>query len=213
VREQAAAKTALNAKNLETLGAQRLAELLIEISTGNAAAKQRLRLELAGAQSPAELAKEVRRRLATIARSRSFVDWQGIRSLADDLEAQRRAIVETVARKDPGEGLDLLWRFMGLAPSVLDRCDDSNGTVISVFHDTCSAIGDVALAAKPDATALADRAFEALVANDYGQFDGLIGVLTTALGQTGLEHLRQRMIDLSNRPVAKSADKDRVKIG
>jgi Family of unknown function (DUF6880) len=52
-----------------------------------------------------------------------------------------------------------------------------------------------------------------LVANDYGQFDGLIGVLTTALGQTGLEHLRQRMIDLSNRPVAKPADKDRVKIG
>ena len=207
------AKTALNAKNLVTLGAERLAELLIEISTGNAAAKRRLRLELAGAQSPAELAKEVRGRLATIARSRSFVDWQGIRSLADDLGAQRRAIVETVARKDPREALDLLWRFMVLAPSVFNRCDDSNGTVISVFHDACSAIGDVALAAKPDSTALADQAFEALVANDYGQFDGLIGVLTTALGQTGLEHLRQRMNDLSNRPVAKPADKDRVKIG
>ena len=156
VREQVAAKTALNAKNLVTLGAERLAELLIEISTGNAAAKRRLRLELAGAQSPAELAKEVRGRLATIARSRSFVDWQGIRSLADDLGAQRRAIVETVARKDPREALDLLWRFMVLAPSVFNRCDDSNGTVISVFHDACSAIGDVALAAKPDATALAD---------------------------------------------------------
>jgi Family of unknown function (DUF6880) len=211
--KQVAAKTALNAKNLEALGAERLAELLIEISTGNAAAKRRLKLELAGAQSPAELAKEVRRRLATIARSRSFVERQGIRSLADDLEAQRRAVVETVARKDPREALDLLWRFMGLAPSILDRCDDSNGTVISVFHDACSAIGDVALAAKPDATALADQAFEALVANDYGQFDGQIGVLTTALGQTGLEHLRQPMIDLSNRPVAKPADKVRVKIG
>src|SRR5947207_3511943 len=105
VRERVAAKTALNAKNLEALGAERLAELLIEISTGNAAAKRRLRLELAGAQSPAELAKEVRRRLATIARSRSFVDWQGIRSLADDLEAQRRAIVETVARTNPREAL------------------------------------------------------------------------------------------------------------
>src|SRR6185437_2250570 len=112
-----AAKTALNAKNLEALGAERLAELLLEISAGNAPAKRRLRLALAGAQSPGEVAKEVRKRLATIARSRSFVDWQGIRILADDLEAQRRAIVDTVARKDPGEGLDLLWRFMGLAPS------------------------------------------------------------------------------------------------
>jgi len=108
VREQVAAKTALNAKNLEALGAERLAKLLIEISIGNAAAKRRLRLELADAQSPAELAKVVRKRLATIARSRSFVDWQGIRSLADDLEAQRGAIVETVARTDPREALDLL---------------------------------------------------------------------------------------------------------
>jgi hypothetical protein len=90
-----AAKTALNAKNLEALGPERLAELLIEISNGNVAAKHRLRLELAKAQSPGELAREVRRRLTAIARSRSFLDWQGVRSLVDDLDTQRRAIVET----------------------------------------------------------------------------------------------------------------------
>ena len=39
----------LNAKNLEMLGAERLAALLIEVSTGNSVAKRRLRLELAGA--------------------------------------------------------------------------------------------------------------------------------------------------------------------
>ena len=43
-----ATKTTLNAKNLEALGTRRLAELLIEISTGSAAHKRRLRLELAG---------------------------------------------------------------------------------------------------------------------------------------------------------------------
>ena len=39
-----ASKTNLNAKNLEALGAERLAALLLEISAGNAAAKRRLRL-------------------------------------------------------------------------------------------------------------------------------------------------------------------------
>lgn len=208
-----AAKTALNAKNLEALGPERLAELLIEISTGNAAAKRRLRLELAGAQSPGELAKEVRKRLATIGRSRSFVDWQGIRSLADDLETQRRAIVETVAKADPTEALELLWRFMALASSVFERCDDSSGRVIGVFHEACSDLGEVAVKAKADPTALADQAFAALIMNDYGQFDQLIRVLTPALGQAGLEHLKQRMIDLSNRPVKKPAENDRVKVG
>jgi len=72
-----AAKAALNTKNLEALGAERLAELLIEIIAGNAAAKRRLRVELAGAQSPAQLVKEVRKRFTMIARSRSFVDWRG----------------------------------------------------------------------------------------------------------------------------------------
>jgi hypothetical protein len=207
-----AARTALNAKNLEALGAEQLAELLIEIGTGNLAVKRRLRLELAGAQSPTELIKEVRKRLIVIARSGSFVDWKGIRSLADDLEAQRRAI-ETVAKTDPAEALDLLWRFMGLASSVFDRCDDSNGIVIGVFRAACGNIGEVALAAKIDPTTLADRTFGALITNDYGQFDELIEVLAPALGQPGLERLKQRMIDLSKRPVAKPAEKDRVKIG
>jgi hypothetical protein len=190
-----------------------LAELLIEISNGDAVAKRRLRLELAKARSPADLAKEVRKRLSSIARSQSFVDWQGIRALADDLDTQRHALVETVARANPHEALDLLWRFMALAPSVFARCDDGSGTLISLFHETCSDIGDVALTAKVDPTTLADRAFEALIANDYGQFDELIAGLVPALGPTGLEHLKQRMIDLSNHPVKAPAEKDRVKVG
>jgi hypothetical protein len=208
-----AAKAALNAKNLEALGPERLAELLIEISTGNAAAKRRLRLELALAKGPGELAKEVRERLTVIARARSFVDWQGIRSLADDLDTQRRAIVETVAKAGPKEALELLWKFMAMARSVFERCDDSSGAVIGVFHEACGDVGDVVLKAKADPSTLADRAFEAQIANGYGQFDGLIRVLAPALGRAGLEHLKRRMIDLSNRPVKKPAEKDRVKVG
>jgi hypothetical protein len=213
VRKRVAANTALNTKNLEALGAERLAELLIEISSRNAATKQLLRLELAGRGKAGELVKEVRNRLTTIARSRSFVDWRNVRALADDLHTQRRAIVEKVANTQPGEALDLLWKFMGVASSIFERCDDSNGTVIGVFHEACSDIGDVALKAKANPTTLADQVFEALVRNDYGQFDELIPVLAPALGQGGLEHLKQRMIDLSNRPVTKLAEKDRVKIG
>ncbi|CAA7615632.1 conserved hypothetical protein [Magnetospirillum sp. LM-5] len=208
-----ASKTTLSVKNLEALGAERLAELLMEISTGDAAAKRMLRLELAGAQSPFELAKEVRKRLTTVARSRSFVDWQGVRSLANDLDIQRRAIVETVAKADAKEALDLLWRFLALASSVYQRCDDSNGVVGDVFRAACPAIGDLALKAKMPPERLADQVYEALIANDYGQFDGLIGITAPALGKDGLAHLKRRMVELSNTPVPRPADKDRVKIG
>lgn len=145
-----ASKTTLNAKNLESLGAERLAELLIEISMGDAAAKRRLRMEPAGAQSPGDLAKEVRKRLSSIARSQSFIDWRSVRAIASDLETQRRAIVGTVAKADPGEALELLWRFMALATSIFERSDDGSGTIIGVCHDACHDIGDVAAQAKVD---------------------------------------------------------------
>ena len=208
-----ASKKTLNTKNLETLGAKHLAELLVEISEGDAAAKRRLRMELAAAQSPSDLAKEVRKRLTTIARSRSFVDWQGVRSLANDLDTQRRAIVQTLAKTDPKEALDLLWRFMDLAKPIFERCDDGSGTVNGVFHEACHDIGELAPKAKTEPTLLADRAFDALATNDYGQFDDLISVLAPALGQKGLEHLKRRMVDLSDKPVERPTENDRVKIG
>jgi len=207
------ANTTLNAQNLEALGAARLAELLIELSQGNATAKRRLRMELAGNHGADALAKEVRNRIATMSRSRSFVDWQGIKDLVNDLDTQRRAIIEKVAKVDPRQALDLLWRLMALASSVFERCDDSSGTVIAVFHEACQNIGDVAQRANTNPTALADQVFDALMRNDYGQFDELIHVLSPALGQAGLEHLKRRMVDLSNQPVKKPAEKDRVKIG
>ncbi len=50
-------KKALNVRNLEALGAERLAELLIEISKGRTVARRLLRLELAGTEGTAELAR------------------------------------------------------------------------------------------------------------------------------------------------------------
>jgi len=99
-----ASKKTLNAKNLAALGSDRLAALLLDITKGNAGAKRRLRLELAGEEGPADVAREIRRRLSTIARSQSFVDWQGRNAFAADLDIQRSAIVERVGVVDPATG-------------------------------------------------------------------------------------------------------------
>ncbi|VDC21776.1 hypothetical protein XINFAN_00639 [Pseudogemmobacter humi] len=145
-----APKTTLNAKNLEALGAECLAQLLIEISTGDAAAKRQLRLALAGTQGPKEAAREITKRLISIARARTFVDWQNRKPLVKDLETQRRAIMEQVAPQDSREALVLLWRFIGLAMPVFQRCDDSSGIVIDIFHQACADLGEVAKTAGPD---------------------------------------------------------------
>lgn len=208
-----ASKNTLNAKNLEALGAAKLAELLMELTAGDAAAKRRLRLELAGSEGPELVAKEVSKRLTTIARSRSFVDWHKHRELVQDLDAQRRAISEQVAKTNPNEALDLMWRFLSLAQSVYERCDDSSGSVGDVFSEACEELGEIAKRADVDPIQLADQTYAALNDNNYGQFDGLIKSMAPSLGTRGLEHLKERIERLAETPVQKPPEEERKVIG
>ena len=200
-----ASEKTLNAKNLAALGAERLAELLLELATGDAAAKRRLRLELANRSGGGDVAAEIRKRLTSIARSRSFVDWQKIRPLAQDLDMQRAAIMSHVAPTEPAEALDLLWRLPEMAPSIYERCDDSNGKISGVMHLALNDLGAVTGQAKLEPCKLADRVFAGVCANDYAQFDGLITLMAEALGQEGLLILKARFEELASKPPAKAA--------
>ena len=75
-RGRTASKKTLNLDNLQALGARRLAELLLELAAGDAAAKRRLRLELSAEAGPEAVAADIGKRLATLRQARSFVDWQ-----------------------------------------------------------------------------------------------------------------------------------------
>jgi hypothetical protein len=206
-------KTTLNATNLKALGAERLAALLIEISEGNATAKRRLRLELAGAGNPAAVGREVRKRLTAIGRSQSYVDWQKRKTLVTDLKAQRGAIVDQVAKTDATDALDLMWRFMALAGSILERCDDSSGTVMAVFQEALADLGVIAGLAKSSPEELAGQICRALQENDYGQYDQLIPTMAPALGPLGLNHLRRLLLDLTSPAQPVSSDRERHVIG
>ena len=103
-------KRTLRAQNLEALGADRLAELSIQITKTRPMAHRFLHLELAGLEGTAELAREVRRRLATIRRSGSALDSDRRQDLVDELALHRMSIIDHVGAEDPAQALDLMWR-------------------------------------------------------------------------------------------------------
>jgi hypothetical protein len=188
-----AGSSSLNAKNLEALGAARLAELLLTLSEGDAGAKRLLRLALAEQKGPAEIAREVRKRLATIERSGSFLDDHQREALLKDLERQRQAISGPIAEHDPARAVELLWDLLALAEGLMERCDDSDAVVRDFFHQSSASLGQVAQKAPRDPKALADQVYAAIVSNGYGQFDPVLRDLGPALGPEGLGHLRQRL--------------------
>ncbi|HYD08239.1 MAG TPA: hypothetical protein VEC60_21070 [Reyranella sp.] len=206
-------RTRLTSENLEALGARRLAELLMELAENNAAATRRLRLELVAKEAPEDVAAEVGKRLGQIARAGSFIHGHNVREFATDLDTQRRAIVDRVAKIDAAQALDLMWRFMDLAETAHERCDDSSGEIGELFRVACDDLGSLAQAAKPEPAALADRVFDALNDNGYGQYDGLIGALAPALGSSGLDHLKANFIELLKTPIERPAEDERRVIG
>ena len=205
-------ETTLNLKNLAALGAERLAELLLDLTSDDAAAKRQLRLELTS-RGGGDVASEIRKRLTSIARSRSFVDWRKVKELARDLEAQREAIATHVAPTRPGDAFDLLWRMLDMAPSIYERCDDSNGLIGSVIDFARDDLGAIAAEAAQSAGALADRVFAAVCANDYGQFDQLIPLTAQALGPNGLNRLKAQFEELAASAPMGAASGERRLIG
>ena len=188
-----AGRSSLNAKNLEGLGAARLAALLMEVTEGNAAARRTLRLALAENSGPTELAQEVRKRLATLERSSRWLEGRELDALLADLERQRQVIVGAIAEQAPPLALELLWRFLELATSLLDRCDDSDDVVLRFFHRLSADLGALAGRVGQPAAALADQVAEVLLGSHMDQYDLLITHLAPALGAEGLRRLRGRM--------------------
>ena len=90
----------LNAKNLERLGASRLAALLIEIAD-TTVARRRLRTELAGSFGPEEAARDIRRRLAAIRQAQGALSRKRTAAVVAELVEHWAAVVTLVAPDAP----------------------------------------------------------------------------------------------------------------
>jgi hypothetical protein len=204
---------ALNAANLETLGAARLAELLMAVSKGNAAAQRQLRLALAGSGGADGTARAVIKQLIRIGQAKTWLNWQKIKPLVAELEVQRRAILDVVAPTDPGEAFELLWRLVGCADGVLARSDDGSGRLAEAFRAAAEDLGPLAQRAGLPPEVLANRTFEALVANTYGIWDRLVPTLAPQLGTAGLLLVRDAVQAWQAEPVSAPSSGKRPAIG
>lgn len=185
-----ASKTTLNAKNLQALGAERLAQLVLDVTKGNAEAKRRVRLELAGEAGVDVVIAAVRKRLAEIAKARSFVDWHKTKPLIADLTTQRSVITGQVASKDPAVAFDLLWEFLALTNRLYERVDDSSGKVQEVFHQVLQDIQDLAETASPPPENIADHIIAGLPHDEWNYYAPMIAHLGSHLGTAGVAKIK-----------------------
>lgn len=165
-------KKSLSQANLVVLGADRLAEMLMEAAALDPALKRQLRLELAAEVGAADLAFEIDKRLATLAGSKARVSWRKRPGLLNDLRALHRMIVERLADQDPRLGLDRLVAWFDLYPSLSARVSDAKGELPLLFDAATADLAGIANLAGVEAAA---PALSDALATRQGQWAAWVG--------------------------------------
>jgi hypothetical protein len=183
----------LTTANLAALGAERLAELLIDVAEGHAQIKRRLRLELAGEVGAEDLALELTKRVDSIADSRARIHWRKHKEFVRELDMQRALIAGRLTGLDPALALPLMLRFIDLAEAVFNRTADAKGEVDAVFDAAVDDVAAIAPLALPDPRALADQLFHLLLTARAGLGPRVLKNALPALGPGAVATLRARI--------------------
>ena len=193
----------LNAQTLSEVGAPRLAELLLEASNNDPMLNRTLNLEVNSLKGTKELAKAVRKRLATIKRSRSVVDWDRISVLDKDLTIHLEAIEKKIAPADPQLAIDLLWEFLHTAVPVLDRILGRIDYIATTYSDCIKILGEVCSSNESEPSKTIENILECLDNNDYGQFDKLIVNIAPTLSKEAQNELKKELQERLSRESSK----------
>ncbi|WP_349295698.1 DUF6880 family protein (plasmid) [Thioclava sp. 'Guangxiensis'] len=194
----------LNKANLTALGAEVLADLLLEAVKGDAARQRRVRMALAADEGPETVSADIRKRFAAIRRAKGFLNRPSQKKLAQELTEAIQLIETRIAPTAPGLAFDLLWTQLHLAEGIHERTDDSWGTIGDTMRAAMQAIGEIAPHLTLTSDTLAEQILEATLADGYGAFDRAIEVLAPALGPEGLAALKDKATAAFEAPIAAS---------
>ncbi len=182
----------LSVESLERLGAPRLASLLMDIAETDKTVARSLKLALAGTRGAGRLASELEKRLRAIARSRTFLDWDKVRPLANELDSLRKTVAGPLAETDVHTAISQMRALLAVAGSVFDRSDDSNGTLSRVFDQAAVDLGHLwGLLPDLDRSGLAQELFSLLEADTESTLRPLMASSSPALGAEGRAVLRR----------------------
>ena len=196
-----ARRKTLSAANLAALGADQLADLLIEASVGDANLKRVLKLELAAAVGAPDLALEIDKRLTTLSTSKARVSWRKRPELVADLQAHRRMIVDRLAPLDGRLALDRLTGWFDLYPVLATRVKDPKGELSALFFEAAPDLAVVGSAVGSDAVPILAEAVETRLS----EWGGWIGRAAPAMSESLASGLLTALTAGRPRPVGRRA--------
>ncbi len=169
-----APRSPLTLAGLVALGAEKLAQLILDEAAESPAFARRVTAALAGGQGPTAVAKLIDRRLSALDRAKAMVPWEKERALAADLDALVDSIERELAPLSPLMAAQRLIRFIAGHGSLFNRIDDSSGRIQAVYWRGSEILPRIVEQMPgPDRASLPDLLDEALTRDSHGLIPAL----------------------------------------
>lgn len=180
-------------KRLLNLGAETLADALLELASQNDAASERVERIIA---SPVENIQRFKTKLAAIKRSRRFIRWGEAAGFARELQDLLQDLKAGV--NDPKQGAELVAAFYETDKGTLGNCDDSSGHVGDVYRFDAKALFVGYARRCPDKEWLGNLVLRLNRDDDYGVRDALIDCAVEYLPEPSIRNLIIRLQDAAD---------------
>jgi hypothetical protein len=164
-----------------------LAAFLVRLAEEDPALRARIET-LAQQKEPAPLAGSLERRLKRFRSGRAFISYHESSDFACELGAWLDDVEALILPADPETAWKLADAFIRLDEDVLDRADDSNGSIGAVFVRACGTWLRAA-AALPADRDWVEQLHALQSEKDYGTRDALLDQAATLLSEPELRRL------------------------
>jgi hypothetical protein len=175
-------------RRLIELGAEALAEVLLELAVSDDAANDLVERMIA---TPKDNVKRYKAKLAGLRRRRRFVPWGKSSALARELIALLEDLRSGV--EDPRTGVELVTSFYEADDAILGQCDDSSGNVGDVFQFVARDLFVSYATRCEDKEWLGDLVLRVQQTDDYGVRDVLMDSAAQYLPEPVLRSIIERL--------------------
>ena len=184
-------KPAITEASLRSLGVKRLVALVLDACARDDVLDRKVRMMLAAKDGGNALDAELRKRIKSLAGTRTFHDWRSAADVARTIDTIRLNIVEELAPKDLRAAVARLWQLIDASDKIMGCVDDSNGMTSGSLKDAVADLGRLEKkAGVENVDVLVERLHACFCDNGYGIKDGLVRAVAPALEPEGRAALR-----------------------
>ena len=182
-------------EKLMSASQEKLADMLISLYDNNIDLQKQLDIMFASLEGdPKKIRSMIKKEISSLRRSTRFIDYRESDAFTNRLDFIASKIVDDLNVRSPKMAFDTMLELMDLHGKILERCDDSNGSIGGSFSSMCKDLGNIALHVTDLLLeGIVEVVFAKFMGDEYGIYGNIIRDFKDVLKKDGLDLLQKKL--------------------